>query len=72
MKYHRSALSSGSYGAVTYYRIRVTDAEWTENMQKMFIRWSSGDESCLGGNEGLRETCKERIKCMSSAYLTDR
>ena len=25
-------------GAVTYKRIKVTDAEWTENLQKMFIR----------------------------------
>ena len=27
-----------SYGAVTYKRIKLTDAEWTENLQKMFIR----------------------------------
>ena len=60
-------------GAVTYYRIRVTDAEWTErNAKKMFIRCSSGDESRLGDDEGLRGTCKERIKRMSSAYLTDK
>ena len=25
-------------GAVTYKRIKVTDAEWTENLQNMFIR----------------------------------
>ena len=30
------------------------------------------DKSCLGGDEGLCETCKERIKRMSSAYLTDK
>ena len=41
-------------------------------MQKMFIRCSSGDESRLGGDEGLRGTCKERIKCMSSVYVTDK
>ena len=41
-------------------------------MQKMFIRCSSGDESRLGGNERLRGTCKERIKRMSSAYITDK
>ena len=28
------------------------------------------DESRLGGDEDLRGTCKERIKCMSSAYVT--
>ena len=26
-------------GAVTYHRIALTDAERTEKMQKMFIRW---------------------------------
>ena len=30
-------------------------------MQKMFIRCSSGDKSHLGGDDGLRGTCKERI-----------
>ena len=40
--------------------------------KEMFIRCSSGDESRLGGDEGLRGTCKERIKRMSSAYLTDK
>ena len=57
---------------LSHYRIRVTDAERTEKMQKMFIRWSSGDESCLGGDEGLRETFKGRIKRMSSAYSTEK
>ena len=46
----------------------ITDAERTEKMQKRFIRCSSGDESRLGGDDGLRGTCKERIKRMSSAY----
>ena len=51
----------------------VTDAEWTEKkMQKMFIRCSSGGESRLGGDEGLRGTCQEPIKRMSSAYVTDK
>ena len=44
------------------------DAERTEKMLKMFIRCSSGDKSRLGGDDGLRDTCKERIKHMSSAY----
>ena len=39
-----------------------------EKMQKMCIRWSFGDESCLGGDEGLRETCKGRIERMGSAF----
>ena len=26
-------------GAVTYHRIALTDAERTEKVQKMFIRW---------------------------------
>ena len=41
-------------------------------MQTLFIRCSSGDESRLDGDEGLRGTCKERIKRMSSAYVTDK
>ena len=41
-------------------------------MQKKFTRCSSGDESRFGGDEGVRGTYKERIKCMSSAYLTDK
>ena len=41
-------------------------------MQKMFIRCSSGDESRLGDDEGLLGTCKERIKRMSNAYVTDK
>ena len=53
-------------------RIRVTGAEPTENMQKMLIRCSFCDESRLGGNGRLRRTCKERIKRMSSAYVTDK
>ena len=32
----------------------------------MLILCAKGDESRLGGNEGLRGTCKERIKHMSS------
>ena len=65
-------LITNTNGAVTYYRIMVTEAERTENMQKIFILWSSSDESCRGGDVGLRETCKECIKRMSSAYLTDK
>ena len=30
-----------------------------------------GDEGRFGGYEGLRGTCKGRIKRMSSAYVTD-
>ena len=41
-------------------------------MQKMLIRCSSGDESRLGGDEGLRGMCKERIKRMNSAYVTNK
>ena len=41
-------------------------------MQKMLIRCSSGDESRLGGDESLCGKCKERIKCMSNAYVTDK
>ena len=62
--------------------VRVTDAEryrqvsrecrTDRKMQKMFIRCSSSDESRLGGDEGLRGTFKERIKRMSSAYVTDK
>ena len=54
-------------------RIRVTDAERTEKMQKknVYPVCSFGDESRLGGDEGLRGTCKERIKRMSSAYITE-
>ena len=48
------------------------DAERTEKMQKMLICCSSGDESRLCGGECLRGMCKERIKCMSSAYVTDK
>ena len=59
-------------GAITYKWIRVTDAKRTEKMQKMFILCSSGDESCLLGDDSLRGTCKERIKCMSNAYVTDK
>ena len=55
------------YGAVSDYRIRVTEAEWTEKMQK-----SIGVDGRFGGYEGLRGTCKERIKCMSRAYVTDK
>ena len=47
------------------YRIRVTDAERTEKMQKSICF-----ESRFGGYEGLRGTCKERIKCRSRAYVT--
>ena len=39
-------------------------------MQKILIRCSSGDENRLGGDESLRGTCKERIKRMSSAYMS--
>ena len=48
------------------------DAERTEKMQKLFNRCSSGDDSRLGGDEFLRGTCKERIKRMCSAYVTDK
>ena len=41
-------------------------------MQKLLIRCSSGGESRLGGDEGLRGTCKESIKRMSNAYVTDK
>ena len=41
-------------------------------MHKKIIRCSSGDESRLGGDEALRGTCMERIKRMSSVYVTDR
>ena len=33
---------------------------------------SIGVEGRFGGYEGLRGTCKERIKRMSSAYVTDK
>ena len=46
-----------TFGAVPDYRIRVTDAKRTGR---------------FGGYEGLRRTCKERIKCMSRAYVTDK
>ena len=39
-------------GAVTYKRIKVTDAEWTENLEKMFI----GDGCRLSGGECRRES----------------
>ena len=45
--------------SVTHYRIRVTDTEGTEKLQKKFIRWLSGDRLCLSGDEVLPETCKE-------------
>ena len=38
----------------------------------MLTLCSSGDESRLGGDEGHRGTCKERIKHMSKAYETDK
>ena len=60
------------YGAVTYHRIRETDAKRTEKMQKLLIRCSSSGENCLSGDEGLCGTCKERIKRMSNAYVTDK
>ena len=41
-------------------------------VQNMFIRCSSGDESRLGGDKGLRRTYKERINRMSNAYGTDK
>ena len=41
-------------------------------MQKMLIQCSSIDKSRLGGDEGLRRMCKERIKCMSSAFVKDK
>ena len=47
------------------------DAERTEKCKKIFICCSSSDESRLGGDEGFCGTCKERIKCMSSTYVTD-
>ena len=48
------------------------DAEQTEQMQKLFIWCSSSDKSRLGGDESLRGTCKERIKRLSNAQLTDK
>ena len=48
----------------------VTDAE-RRKMQKMLIQCSSGDESRLGGDEGLPGMCKERIKRVKIAYVTD-
>ena len=54
------ALGEEFNGAVTYFRIRVTDGERTKKMQN--------DERRLGGDDGLRGTCKERIKCMSTAH----
>ena len=56
-----------TYGAVPDYPIRVTDAKRTEKMQK-----SIGVEGRFVGYEGLRGMCKERIKCMSRAYVTDK
>ena len=50
----------------------INGAERTEKMQKLFIRCSCGDESRLGGDEGLRGTCKERMKRMSCPYVTDK
>ena len=41
-------------------------------MQKLLIRCSPGGENRLGGDEGLRGTCKERIKRMRNAYVTDK
>ena len=41
-------------------------------MQNMKIQCSSGDESRLGGIEGLCGMCKEHIKRTSSAYVTDK
>ena len=43
-----------------------------KNAKKMFIRCSSGYESRPSGDESLRETCKERIKRMSNAYVMDK
>ena len=40
--------------------------------KKMFIRCSPSDESRLDGDEGLRGACKELIKRMSNAYVTDK
>ena len=45
------------YGAVTYYSIKAMDAERTEKCKKCL----SGDGSRLGGGEGRRGRCKERI-----------
>ena len=47
------------------------DATRTKKCKKIFICCLSGVESRLGGDVGFRGTCKERIKCMSSAYVTD-
>ena len=52
--------------------MRVTDAERTVKMRKLLIQCSSGGESRLGGDEGPRGTCKERIERMSDAYVTDK
>ena len=39
---HVCGKSSEPYGAVTYQRIKVTDAKRTEKVQKMFIQcWKS-------------------------------
>ena len=51
---------------ITYERIRTPNGQ-KKKCKKMFIRCSSGDKSRLGGDDGLRGTCKERIKRMSNA-----
>ena len=53
-------------GAVTYKRIKVTDAERTEKRQK---NWLSGDGSRLGGDEGHLGSRKERIR---TGQVTDK
>ena len=47
------------YGAVTYYQIKVTDAEQTEKMQKKGL---SSDGSHLSGGEDHRGSCKVRVQ----------
>ena len=52
------------YGAVKYKRIKVTDAERTENMQKLL----SGDGSRLRCGEDRHGSLKE---CIRTEQVTD-
>ena len=54
------------YGAVTYYRIKVTDAEQTE---KNANKGLSGDGSHLSGGEDRRGSCKV---CICTEQVTDK
>ena len=70
MKFSTKFWTQLSYELICDSTMRVRDVERTEKMQKMFIRWSSSDDSRLGGDECLLGTCKELTKCTSSAYVT--